>query len=300
MQLLLHPFDRPIFRLWGSAAQCHVEIRVNDVPILRDTSGLAHDFDIAINEWLFQGINRIDFHLSACKPDSPFQPRAVFSAKLRHKTARDTVRNVTDIGELAWKPDPAPAHARIVPTTNTTGLEDPNVPLLALPGQAEDFQWICGLPAEQPDKSVLISSAIALPPPWPVCPWLRGSVLNTQAGTQRVVTGMLRTLHRTLKLGGWEELFKARRAALQTAYYLGGDEMDDALGFPLLLTQQEWQLQPLSEGPLMLELAGHGKIARLLDPATGEPPLSLLNESARLSATIDAWWMSANEWLMVR
>ena len=300
MQLQLHPFDRPIFRLCGSAAQCHVEIRINDVPVLRDTSGLAHDFDIAINEWLFQGINRIDFHLSAGKPDSPFPARASFGIKLRHKTARDTARNVTDIGELAWKPDPAPAHAHAAPSPTASSFEDPEVPLLALPGQTEDLQWTCRPPQERPDKSVLISSAMALPPPWPVCPWLRSSVLNTQAGTQRVVTEMLRTLHRTLKIGGWEELFKTRRTALQAAYYLGGDEVDEALGFPPLLIQQEWQIQPFSEGPLMLELAGHGKIARVLDPATGETPLRFLNESARLSASIDAWWMSANEWLMVR
>lgn len=305
MQLLLHPSDRPIFRLCGSAAQCHVEIRINDVPVLRDLSGQAHEFDLAINEWLFQGINHIDIRLSSGKKDTPFPARAAFAAKLRHKTARDTARNITDIGELTWRPDPAPlhdhaAHSHPNPSVSHADFETPEVPLLALPGQAEDLPWVIRPPAEQPDQSIILSSALAMPPPWPVCPWSRGSALNSHDGTQRVLAGELRKLHHTLKFGGWEEIFRLRRAALQAAYYLGGDELDAALGFPQLLKQPDWHLQPLPTGPFTLELAGQGKLARLLDPATGETPLILLNESASLIAVIDAWWTCGTEWLLLR
>lgn len=303
MQLLLHPSDRPIFRLCGAVAQCHVEIRINDVPVLRDHSGLAHEFDLAINEWLFQGTNHIDIQLSAGKKDAPFPARASFSARLRHKAARDTARNVTDIGEITWKPSTPQAHEHADHTHGVTSPvepESPEVPLLALPGQEENLQWVAQAAQEQSDKSILISSALAMPPPWPVCPWSRGSALVAHDGTQRVITGELRKLHHTLKFGGWEEIFKIRRTAVQAAYYLGSDELDSALGFPPLLNQRAWELQPLPAGALTLELAGHGKLARLLDPSTGETPVILLNESAALSASIDGWWMFGNEWLLVR
>lgn len=305
MQLLLHPSDRPIFRLCGSAAQCHVEIRINDVPVLRDLSGQAHEFDLAINEWLFQGINHIDIRLDSGKKDTPFPMRAAFAAKLRYKTARDTARNVTDIGELAWHPNPAPlhdhaAHSHPHSPASHADPETPEAPLLALPGQAEDLSWVIRPPAEQPDQRILLSSSLAMPPPWPVCPWSRGSPLNSHDGTQRVIAGELRKLHHTLKFGGWEEIFRLRRSALQVAYYLGGDELDSALGFPPLLNQPAWLLQPMPSGSLTLELAGNGKLARLLDPTTGETPIILFNESASLTATIDAWWMFGNEWLLLR
>lgn len=305
MQLLLHPSDRPVFRLCGAAAQCHLEIRINDVTVLRDLSGQAHEFDLAINEWLFQGVNHVDILLSAGKKDAPFPARASFSARLRHKAARDTVRNITDIGEISWKPSPPHGHEHPNPAPTQAAAahaepETPEVPLLALPGQEENLQWVVQAAMEQPDKSVRISSALALPPPWPVCPWSRGSVLVAHDGTQRVITGELRKLHHTLKFGGWEEIFKIRRNAVQAAYYLCSDEVDPALGFPPLLNKPAWELQPLPAGSLTLELAGNGKLARLLDPATGETPVILLNESAGLSASIEAWWMFGQEWLLVR
>jgi hypothetical protein len=307
MQILLHPSDRPIFRLGGSVVQCRVEVRINDVPVLRDASDLAHEFDLSINEWLFQGINRIDVRLNGVEKDAPIPARASFNARLAHKAARDAVRNIGEIGKFSWKSDPVPAHEHAghshhpdVYPPDESAQSEPDAPLLALPGQPEDLHWTVRTPQSQADKSILISTLLPLPPPWPICPWIRGSALASQGGTQRVIIGMMRSVHQTLRNGGWEEFFKSRRAALQAAYYLGGDEVDEALGFPTLLDQRFWQLQPVAESNLQLELAGQGKLARLLDPATGESPLVLVNESACLSATIDAWWMFANEWVLVR
>jgi len=303
MQILLHPADQPVFRLCGSASRCRVEIRINDVPVWRETSGLAHDFDLAINEWLFQGLNPIDIHLQPAEPGTPIPDQATFQLKVCHKPARDTVRSLTEIGEVSWRPDPTPAYelaARsYAPVLESEELIE-EAPLLALPGQAEEVHWSPSTPRIQDDKSIRITSNLPIPPPWPVCPWQRGTRHAAHAGTTQVISGRLRMLHQTLKQGGWQELLKHRRAAIQAAYYLGGDEADDALGFPPLLNQKAWKLHPLPTGAFSLELAGDGKLARLLDPATGESPLILINETKRVSALIDAWWMFTNEWLLVR
>lgn len=304
MQILLHPADQPVFRLCGSAAQCGIEIRINDVPVLREHSGQAHSFDLAINEWLFQGLNPIDIHLQSPEPGSSIPDLASFELKVIYKPARGTVRSQSEIGEFSWRPDPAPEleiAARLhVPADSEESelIEEP--PLLALPGQAEDLQWCPRTPRLQSDKSLRITSTLPLPPPWPVCPWLRGTRHAAHAGTTQVISGRLRMLHQTLIQGIWPEMFKHRRAAIQAAYYLGGDEADDALGFPRLLNQKAWKLQPLPTTPFHLELAGQGRLARLLDPATGESPLILVNETSQLSALVDAWWMFTNEWLLVR
>lgn len=306
MQLLLHPSDQPIFRLCGSITQCRLEVRINDVPVLRDSTGLAHTFDLAINEWLFQGSNRIDVHLQPTVGDAPFGPKAGFQMKMRYKPARDAVRNQVDVGEMDWKYDPAPAHGHLHGVSNFTPDDtlpddfDDGAPLLALPGQAEELIWKISESCTLPDKSVQIGSQLPLPPPWPVCPWSRGVMLAVNSGTHHAVNGMLRSLHHTLNHGGWQELLKTRRAAIQAAYYLGGDEVDAALGFPPLLSAHAWQLQPLPEETLTLELAGGGKLARLVEPATSEAPLVLINSKAGVTASVEAWWMFSGEWTLVR
>lgn len=305
MQVLLHPSDQPVFRLRGSASHCQVEIRINDVPVWRDNGSLAHDFDLAINEWLFQGVNPIDIHIQPAEPGSEFPLQAAFELKVFHKPARDTARSLTEIGEFSWRPDPRPAYEQVAHFHNPVAASEEfepldKAPLLALPGQAEDLHWSPRAPLVQDDKSIRITSTLPMPPPWPVCPWQRGIRHALHAGTTQVISGRLRTLHQTLRQGGWPELLKHRRAAIQAAYYLGADEADDALGFPPLLGQSAWKLQALPASPFSLELAGHGKLARLLDPSTGESPLILLNETTRVTALIDAWWMFTNEWVLVR
>ena len=93
---------------------------------------------------------------------------------------------------------------------------------------------------------------------------------------------------------------KRRTAAVQAAYHLGADEVDDALGFPPLLDKPGWSLQALPESGLALETAGQGRLVRLVDPTTGDSPVVLVNEAAELSAIIRCWWMFDKEWLIVR
>ncbi len=131
-----------MFRLRGCASQCQVEIRINDVPVWRETGDAAHDFDLAINEWLFQGLNPIDIHLQAAEQGSDFPDQAAFKLKVFHKPARDTVRSLTEIGEISWRPDPRPAYEQAAHSHNDAPIPDENEPLdepplLALPGQAD-------------------------------------------------------------------------------------------------------------------------------------------------------------------
>lgn len=309
MQVLLHPSDHPVFRLRGAVAHCGVEVRVNDVPVHQDTTGHAHDFDIAINEWLFQGVNTIDVRLGPLEKDAPMSQDAALELRLIHKVAREAVRNAAEVGQLTWRPEPPPlpGHAShlhgsedLAPTTVPQEESEEFSPLLALPGQLEELHWSEGAVTKLPEHRVVVSATLPLPPPWPVCPWSGGALLGSQAGVQHAVHNMLRSLHQMLRLGGWRELMKRRTAAVQAAYHLGADEVDDALGFPPLLDKPGWNLQALPESGLLLETAGQGRLVRLVDSATGDSPLILVNEAAELSATIQSWWMFDREWSVVR
>lgn len=307
MQVFLHPSDQPVFRLAVRSSQCMVELRVNDVPVFCEVTGTALSLDLPLNEWLFQGMNVIQVLLSPLEEGSAFGSEAAIEATLQHKFARDSVRNVSDIGVLQWKTEPELPHGHL-------GFEEPagpdsdplledadeDAPLLALPGQAEELNWRIGSPKKLRNKSVRISSILLLPPPWPACPWARSQSLPDDPRTLFAVQGLVRAYHQRLQFGGYEDLVNLRRQALEAAYYIHGEDADEALGFPALLKRSEWVLQPLPEQGLRLELAGQGRLARLLDESTAESPLVLVNESEGVAAVLDAWWMFNGEWLLVR
>jgi hypothetical protein len=308
MQVLLHPIDQPVFRIRGNATQCRVELRINDVPVHRETSGQAHDFDLAINEWFFQGENRIDVHLSPLEKDAPMSQGAFFELRLLHRISREVVRGTVELGEFVWRPEPplTAGHSHSAHQAEAASAShewqdehDDSAPLLALPCQPEEVRWRV-VPPVVSSEGVKIAVTVTLPPPWPVCPWARLASLGTQAGVGHAVSNLLRSLHHTLRLGGWREMMKRRTASIQAAYYLGGDEVDEALGFPSLLNNPSWSLAPLPESRLILEDGGNGRLVHLLDPTTGSSPLMLVNQTSRVSAILDAWWMFDKEWVIIR
>ncbi len=279
------------------------------MPVHCDASGIAHQFDLALNEWLFQGVNHIQVILGPVEPGAPFFKTARFEWKLLHRICHEVVRNTVELGLSSWRPDthpPAGGQQHSHGDDDSSGAneskdeDDEFAPLLALPGQTEEVEWKVQPPSVLPDKRVKISSVFVLPPPWPVCPWAGVAPLGTQPGIGHAVTGLLRSLHHSLRHGGWRELMRRKASAIQTAYYLGGDEVDEALGFPLLLNKPDWTLAPLKEKSLTLDGAGNGRLVRLVDLPTGNPPLILINESNKICAMIEAWWMFDKEWVLVR
>lgn len=308
MQVLLHPSDQPVFSLAVRAAQCMVEIRLRDVPVFCDVTGSALSLHLPVNEWLFQGANDIQVLVSPLEDGAGFGSQASLEVVLQHKFARDVQRNLVVIGTLNWKPDPPlppghEGHADLQEDSAAQEAEedDDDAPLLALPGQAEELTWRIGSPQKLRNKSVRIPSTLMLPPPWPVCPWARSQMLPDDQRTHFALHGLLRAFHERMQQGGQEDFIKLRRAALESAYYLqSAAEADDALGFTRLLGQKDWILQPLPVKGLKLELASQGRLARLLDEATAESPLVLVNEQEGLAAVVDAWWMFNGEWILVR
>lgn len=307
MQVLLHPSDQPVFRLSLRAAQCVLEVRLNDVPVFGDVTGAALSLDIPINEWLFQGPNEIQVLLSPLEEGGAYGDQAQIEVILQHKFSRDAVRNATEVGVLRWQRERGPVPGPMITEdsvpqekTGAQDLHDEDAPLLALPGQAEELTWRVGEPQKLKNKSIRISTSLMLPPPWPGCPWKRGQLLPADSRTLFAVQGLLRAYHQRLQHGGHDDFLKLRRAALEAAYYLPPAEVDDALGFPPLLQRKDWRLEPLPEKGLKLELAGGGRLARLLDEGTGEGPLILVNEAAGVSAALDAWWMFDGEWKLIR
>ncbi len=299
MQVLLHPSDQPVFRLAIHTAGCRLELRINDVPVFRDSSGVSLTVDLPVNEWLFQGSNDIQVLMSPLETGAAFAEHAQVEITLRHKFARDAVRNMIDIGKLRWRPEPEQAHAHHQEEA-TLQPDDEDATLLALPGQAEELTWRHGQPQTMTDKSVRICTSLLLPPPWPACPWQRSQPLQEDARTLFAVQGLVRAFHQRLQHGGYEDFLKLRRSALEIAYYLQPAEADEALGFPVLLRLREWSLQQLPEKGLKVEVAGAGRLVRLLNEQSCESPLLLVNETAGVAALLDAWWMFNGEWQMIR
>lgn len=311
MQVLLHPSDQPVFRLAGCFSGCRVELRVNDVPLLRENNGAAFDMDLALNEWIFQGVNTFEIRVMPPADGASFPCRTACEMRLLHKTARGPVRHAVEIDHLRWSSEresttashTGHGHETMGGMEESDGFDLPeelDSPLLAVAGQMDELHWHIHAPRIAPDKSVRLRALLPLPPPWPACPWQRSDVLTENKGTRHAVLDGFRKLHSALKAGNWHGLFMARRAAVQAAYYLGGDEVDEALGFPRLLQRADWQLLPLDESHLALEYAGDGKITRLLDAGTGQSPLVLWNQATHIMASIDAWWTFNNQWTLVR
>lgn len=306
MQVLLHTSDQPIFRLCVRSAQCMVEIRLSDVPIFCDVSGNSLSLELPVNEWLFQGANDLKVLLSPLEEGVAFGRDAGIEIALQYKFARDAARNCVDIGTLTWKPEPELPHAQHggdAPEVDDVALlneTDEDAPLLALPGQAEELTWRISPPQKLRNKSVRLGSTLLLPPPWPVCPWSRGQTLPGDSRTHFAIQGAVRAYHQRLQHGGHEDFLKLRRAALESCYYLQPADVDEALGFPSLLRMKEWRLLPLPEKGLKLEVAGRGRLVRLLDEATAESPIVLVNETDGVAAVLDAWWMFNGEWLLIR
>lgn len=304
MQVLLHPSDMPVFRLAVRVAQCQLELRVNDVPVFRDATGLAQNFEMPVNEWLFQGHNNIRAIVAPLEGGTGFGAAASLEILLLHKCSGEAMRNSAEVGVLRWKPDPPHHyHAEGSGADDEAPLilddDDDGAPLLALPGRVEELAWRVQAPQVQKDKSVRIHSFLNLPPPWPASPWARLRPLAQDNGTLIAVRQLVQTFWNGMRHGGFEPLLHHRRNALQTSYYLHDDRTDEALGFPRLLRMRGWQLQPLRDQGLELQLAAGSRLARVVD-GRGESPLWLLNEESGVAAFIDCWWVFHGEWRMIR
>lgn len=304
MRLLLHPSDQPIFRLFVRHAGCAIELRINDVPIYRDASGDAAAFEMPVNEWLFQGRNEIDVNLSPLEPGTAFDKSAAARVVLQHKAARDAQKNISDIGTLDWQP-PANDHAHHHDhdhdhhEEDAPAPEDEDAPLLALPGQAEELTWRIQPAHGNRDGSQHVHTVLSLPPPWPVCPWERAMPLSVDQRYLYAVQQSMQTFAESLRMGGWQRFVPHRRAALATAYYLTEAAADEALSLQRLI-QENWLQAPFPMQGLKLELAGHRRLARLVHESTNESPLVMVNEKEGIAATIDAWWMFQQNWVMIR
>jgi hypothetical protein len=306
MQLLLHPSDEPVFRLGIRAAQCALEVRINDVPVFQDTTGSALNLEMPLNEWLFQGSNFMQCMVSPLKPDAPFGPQAGLVLTLSHKFAREAAKNATEVGVRHWQPERglvpgSPGHADVAQDDETEADELDDSPLLAERGQPDEVTWRHSNSVTLPNKSVRMVSSLWLPPPWPVCPWGASQALTEDYRTLFALQGLARGLHLRLQQKQYEDMFKLRRSALETAYYLDSEaKVDEALGFPNLLKDPNWQLQPMAESGLSLQCAGGGRLVRLVDDKSGDSPILLLNETLGVSAVLDAWWMFDSEWKLIR
>lgn len=295
-----------MFRLAVRHAACAIEFRINDVPVYRDASGDAAAFEMPMNEWLFQGRNKIDIHLAPLEPGTALDKAAAVHAIVQHKTARDLHKNINEVGKLEWQPptlehahDHDHDHGHDHHEEATVSTEDDDAPLLALPGQAEELTWRIQPAHRAREGGYHIHTSLSLPPPWLVCPWERAMPLNTDQRCLYPVQQSMQTFAESLRMGGWQRFTTQRKTALMSSYYLTDVAANEALTIPQLI-KDDWQPLPFPTQGLRLELAGERRLARLVHESTGESPLVMINEKEGVAATIDAWWMFHQQWVMIR
>ena len=323
MNVLLHPADQPLFRLVLRASGCDVELRVNDVPLLQESSGGAFHVDIPVNEWLYQGANQLTLRLIA--PGGAFPPGATATLALEHRRLRGLHRQTVECGRLEAPclannsghdahdhshhehdhdhdhdhddPDDPPTQPDAGPD------EDDDMPLIALPGVAEDIHWKADEPAAPRGASVTLEASFHLPPPWPQCPWGQAAVQEGGAGAQYIMTRQTRALWEILNrrdTGACLQILAGRLAALAASYQLTSAECSRQLFLPDILPDPAWELQPFPAGPLHVEAAAQGRLLRA-SPVHDIWPLRLVHKGRGVEVSVDAWWMlSGGIWQIIR
>jgi hypothetical protein len=293
---LLHPADQPLFSVDIRSAGCDTELWVNDVPVFRDSSGASTHLTIPINEWLFQGVNDIRLTCAGLSAGA-----GNVTAILEHRRLRQSRKNtipVITLGSEGVRSSP-PEDGE---TSEPWEPEFKPDAISALPGETMDF-YVKRRPSRWAGRKLVLGARFLLPGPWPLCPWADASALNEQPNliysVMQLTSAVWELLHRRDQ-SALMRLAAFRGAALESAYHLDAREIEDALFFPKLLQSPDWRAAPFPQEELLLEVAGEGRLARVVDPGTGESPLRLINEAADLEATIDAWWAFTNKWVLMR
>jgi hypothetical protein len=294
--LLLHPSDRPLFSVALRAAGCAVELWVNDVPIFRDSEGASLNFTMPINEWLFRGAGEIQLR---CRDLADGVGKVTCTLEYRrlrqpwkHSVPIETLRSE----DHGFHPTREHAHSA---AWETDAIENAQP---APFGEPMEFRVRKQLP-QWNDASLILAIKFHLPAPWLSSPWADAAALTEQPNLTYSVRQLTQEFWGILSRGDKASLLRLlaiRAEALESAYHLNTSEVEEALFIPKLLQTPEWRVAAFPQEELQLEVAGLGKLARVVDPNTGESPLRLINEASSLEATIDAWWAFGNKWLLMR
>jgi hypothetical protein len=291
-QLQLHPTDQPLFSLAVRAAGGAFTLRVNDVPVFAEAAGASLNFVMPVNEWLFQGENRVELEV-----DSLVEEAGALEVTLEYRRLRQPLRLAISLGTLVYSasekpekvPPPAPEAREIT---------------LAQPGHPTELEWEAVPTFRRPGGTVVAGGVFQLPAPWPVCPWKEGAELHAEDNLQPAIFQLTQSFHDLLSRRDHTAMLRlagVRCRGLEQAYSLFGQGLEEALLYPVLLRQPGWRAVPLpAAASLRLEIAGNRRLVRLVTAGTGESPLRLENEAEDLEAVISAWWGFTTGWVLMR
>ncbi|HEV7403995.1 MAG TPA: hypothetical protein VGO11_13740 [Chthoniobacteraceae bacterium] len=294
-RLLLHPGDQPLFSVAVHGRGAPVALRVNDVPVFQEAGAASFHVTLPINEWLFQGVNELRLETAAGPGAAPGA-----EARLSYRQLRQPLKNAVPLDTLQCEPtgEPAGGESRGAAFTTEAGP-----PPIVQPGEPAEFE-VRRLPARGgPGGPRSVAASFTLPRPWPVCPWAEGALLTEQINLKYSLRQFLQELWGCLARRDLAAIMKVaavRASSLETAYHLNAHEVEEALLFPRLLQSPDWQMAPFRDEEWRLETAGHGRLARLVEEASGESPLRLVNQNEKLEAVVDAWWAFTYRWLLMR
>ena len=297
-RLLLHPLDQPLFSVALRSAGGAVELRINDVPVFRDRGDAALNVTLPINEWLFQGTNEIRLEIAETSDGSPEA-----EARLEYRRLRQPLKNSLPLGTLRATTDSGVGTLDEGDESHTAASEEAAAGPLATPGAEMEFFWSVNALRSSREHSRLSAATFVLPRPWPVCPWSDGADLREQVNLKYAVRPLVQNFWSCLARRDLDALLKVsavRAASLEAAYHLGPEELEDALLFPRLLRSSDWAMAALGDEEWQLEIAGQGRLARLVEETSGESPLRLVNENEKIEAVIDAWWAFTHRWSLMR
>jgi hypothetical protein len=277
--------NSPVFKLLIDGAACRFEVRLNDVPILQNETGLPYDVEFPVSEWMVDGENVLSAWI---------RPPAVYSEDYEEifdeegydeedswlKLALVVKKNGADgrlqkkIATLDWlagnfKP-PMMGHE----LSSRDGIFDSTRGFERDEEEGDVTVSECEVSLDEDRKEVVLSRVITLPFPHGPWQWLAGEEIPDDDETLASLEAEYRKAWSLLSsgdVGAVENLIAVKASEYAAAYYLESeDEIEDAMAVTLLMQADDLSLASFGEG-VELEVFGDGRLARLIDEDLESP-----------------------------
>lgn len=247
----------PVFEIAVDVSGLDLEVRVNDVPVMRVPGGHVETaFDV--NPHVVTGVNQLGAIVRPPRGGTEYPPGAQCEIELRVRAAPSS-SVAEERGKLVFTAPEIEADTAFSGSTTPEGAQ----PVVQVGG----------------DDVVRARIPVMLSTPFPPWSWLTADGLTDDSQTFDEVVDQTRTLWGLIQskdVPALEAASAEQARDWQTAYYLpdeaAGQKM---LGIAATLGDPDVQPQPFPDpGSLRLEILGYGKLAHIVDE-DGKGPITL-------------------------
>ncbi len=276
--------NQPIFKVLIDGAACRFDVRINDVPILQNETGLPYDVAFPVSEWMIAGANRLSARIRppavySDEYDELFDQEGYDEEESWLKLALIVKKNKEDpkaqqeIATLEWiAGDFSP------PRMGYDSSSDPGIRNSERGFSPDDDGDVtvskCEVSFDAERKEIVLSRVITMPNPHPPWLWLSGEEIPDDDGTLAALTAQYQRVSGLLSAGSVAEvsaLLVPKAEEYATAYYLETEEeIEEAMALTLLMQADDLELASFG-ADVELQVFGDGRLARLVDEDNESP-----------------------------